>query len=85
MPKPRWGCCTKTLDLRATKTRLGYVECTHKEVSKLKSIDIALSKKGLVSRENIMAIGDGYNDIEMLKGAKLGVAMGNAVEEVKKI
>jgi hydroxymethylpyrimidine pyrophosphatase-like HAD family hydrolase len=60
------------------------VECTHKDVSKLNSIDRVLSKKWLV-RENLMAIGDGYNDIEMIKGAKLGFAMGNAVEEVKKI
>ena len=31
-----------------------------------------------------MAFGDGGNDIEMLKCAKIGVAMGNSAEEVKK-
>jgi Cof subfamily protein (haloacid dehalogenase superfamily) len=36
-----------------------------------------------VAPENIMAIGDGENDIEMLKLAGLGVAMGNAAAEVK--
>ncbi|KIO55507.1 hypothetical protein B4064_3758 [Caldibacillus thermoamylovorans] len=32
-----------------------------------------------------MAIGDNFNDMDMLKYAGLGVAMGNAPEEVKKI
>ena len=33
--------------------------------------------------EEIMAFGDHYNDIEMLKGVGIGVAMGNAKIEVK--
>ena len=35
------------------------------------------------SKEACMAFGDGGNDIEMLKFAKVGVAMGNASSEVK--
>ncbi|TWT09880.1 Cof-type HAD-IIB family hydrolase [Streptococcus sp. sy004] len=35
--------------------------------------------------ENIMALGDGNNDLEMLAYAGLGVAMGNATEQVKAI
>ncbi len=35
--------------------------------------------------ENIIAFGDGENDIEMLKFAGIGVAMGNASDEVKAI
>lgn len=34
--------------------------------------------------ENTMAFGDGENDIEMLKYAAIGIAMGNAQENVKK-
>jgi uncharacterized protein in pdhA 5'region (fragment) len=30
-----------------------------------------------------VAFGDGSNDVEMLKEAGMGVAMGNAVEELK--
>lgn len=37
-----------------------------------------------ISREEIMAFGDAGNDIEMLKYAGIGVAMGNAGENVKK-
>lgn len=36
-----------------------------------------------IHREEIMAIGDGDNDIAMIKAAGLGIAMGNAEEEVK--
>ena len=32
-----------------------------------------------------MAIGDGENDLEMLKQCKNSVAMGNAINEVKEI
>lgn len=37
-----------------------------------------------LSRDEAIAFGDGYNDIEMLKTVGTGVAMGNANEEVKR-
>ena len=37
-----------------------------------------------IAREETMAFGDGGNDIPMLAYAGIGVAMGNASEEVKK-
>ena len=36
-------------------------------------------------RENTIACGDGYNDISMVKYAGIGVAMENAVDEVKQV
>lgn len=36
-----------------------------------------------IAREEIMACGDGSNDLEMVKQAGIGVAMSNAVDEVK--
>lgn len=38
-----------------------------------------------IKEHNVMAIGDGTNDIEMIKGSGLGIAMGNAKDEVKVI
>lgn len=38
-----------------------------------------------IRREELMAFGDHYNDITMIGYAGLGVAMGNAEEDVKKI
>ncbi len=50
-----------------------------------KSIGIqhVIEKLG-IKREEMMAFGDGQNDIDMLQFAGIGVAMGNASEEVKK-
>ena len=36
-----------------------------------------------VSNDEIIACGDGYNDLSMIKFAGLGVAMANAQNEVK--
>ncbi|MCF0238074.1 MAG: HAD family hydrolase [Sphaerochaetaceae bacterium] len=38
-----------------------------------------------ISISSIMAIGDDYNDIEMLKEAGLGIAMANSVQEAKDV
>ena len=35
------------------------------------------------SRENLIAIGDHNNDLTMVKGAKIGIAMGNGIDELK--
>ena len=35
--------------------------------------------------ENTYAFGDGHNDIEMLKRVSTGVAMGNSVDDLKKV
>ncbi len=40
-------------------------------------------KKG-IKRENVIAFGDNYNDIEMIEFAGVGVAMENGEEELKK-
>ena len=38
-----------------------------------------------IDKEEIIAFGDNYNDISMLEYVGMGVAMGNAEEDVKKI
>lgn len=53
-----------------------------------KGIDKALSLAGMlekigVSREEMIAIGDGFNDLSMIKYAGLGIAMANAQDVVK--
>lgn len=52
--------------------------------SKGKSM-LALLREMQISPENVMAIGDGENDVEMLKFAGLGVAVGNASEMTKRV
>jgi Cof subfamily protein (haloacid dehalogenase superfamily) len=51
-----------------------------------KAIGMEVLRKTLdIKRENIYAIGDSTNDIEMLEYAQVGIAMGNGKEELKKV
>ncbi len=49
---------------------------------KSKGIQLFMDNAG-ITRDEIMAFGDGENDIDMLKFAGIGVAMGNASDTVK--
>ncbi|MFD1775269.1 Cof-type HAD-IIB family hydrolase [Paenibacillus rhizophilus] len=49
--------------------------------SKAKGMEAMLNRLG-ISREESVAFGDGLNDKEMLESAGLGIAMGNAHEEL---
>ena len=50
--------------------------------SKGKRLAQWVADQGL-SMQNVVAFGDNYNDLSMLEAAGTGVAMGNAVDEVK--
>lgn len=57
-------------------------------VDSMASKAIAIEKLGEVydiKREEVIAIGDSYNDISMLEYAGMGIAMDNAPDDIKKI
>ena len=60
--------------------RLGMV--MHKDATKAKAV-IALAKYWGISQSEIVAFGDDLYDIDMLSYAGIGVAMENALDEVK--
>ncbi|NNE98917.1 MAG: HAD family phosphatase [Pyrinomonadaceae bacterium] len=51
------------------------------DTSKATAIEILASKHGL-TEENVMVIGDNFNDLEMLEYARTAVVMGNADESL---
>ncbi|MGB5554242.1 MAG: HAD-IIB family hydrolase, partial [Flavobacteriaceae bacterium] len=59
------------------------IEISPKTVSKLSAISYVLAKDETL--EDVIAFGDNYNDIEMLKNVGCGVAVANARDEVKAI
>lgn len=59
-----------------------YIEIVRPGVSKARAMLALAEKRGIVPGE-IMALGDSGNDVEMLRAAGLGVAMGNAIPAVK--
>ncbi len=61
-----------------------FLEVTKKGVDKGITL-LKLAEKLQIKREEIICIGDSFNDISMLKIAGLSVAVSNAKEEVKEI
>jgi Cof subfamily protein (haloacid dehalogenase superfamily) len=74
---------TRTIDLNIYPSKPTYLEIMPSKASKTFAISI-LQNKFNIDKSEIIAIGDNYNDIDMLEYAGLGIAMGNAPEDVKK-
>jgi len=71
-------------DFSVMRSKPFFVEFTKKGVTKGTSISHLIQKYG-IKREEVMAIGDSYNDQEMITFAGLGVAMGNAPDDIKEL
>lgn len=72
-----------TFEMKNNNSDIKWIEIVRKDVSKYQAIK-TVAKKEKISINNIISFGDNYNDLDMLKKSKYGVAMGNAIEEVKK-
>ncbi len=66
----------------AARWHPAFADCIHKGTSKATGIDAICHYYGIELKDT-MAVGDGGNDIAMLRHAGIGVAMGNASDEVK--
>lgn len=60
-----------------------FLELVPLGIDKARSLSVLLNHVEL-TREEMVAIGDGYNDLSMIEFAGMGVAMGNAQEPVRK-
>ena len=60
------------------------MEIMPKGVNKGKALETICDMNDF-SMENVLAFGDSQNDISMLEKAGIGVAMGNALKEVKEM
>lgn len=68
--------------LYVTQSSFDLIEFLHPEVSKGRALQEIAADLG-IAPEEVVAIGDNHNDLGMLRFAGLGVAMGNAHDEVK--
>lgn len=68
--------------LNIYKSQPRYLEVMTLQASKTKAIEFLIAKYGIQQNE-IVAIGDNYNDKGMIVFAGAGVAMGNAPDEIK--
>lgn len=72
----------QTLGLECEWSWHDQVDIAREGNSKGKRLAQWVASQGL-SMQDVIAFGDNYNDLSMLEAAGTGVAMGNAVEEVK--
>ncbi|MCL4425368.1 MAG: Cof-type HAD-IIB family hydrolase [Firmicutes bacterium] len=61
-----------------------FLEIMHRDISKARSLSLVAGHLG-IEREDVLAIGDSYNDLEMLEYAGLGVAIKGAPREVQAV
>ncbi len=73
-----WSAVTSS---EATGSVTHLLEVFGKNVSKWSMLETYLN--GSFNKDRVVAIGDGLNDIELLKGAGLSIAMENATDFVK--
>lgn len=61
-----------------------YSEISSKDVNKWTAIEFLINALG-IKKEEVIAIGDNVNDIPMIQGAGLGIAMENSAPSIKEI
>ena len=74
-----------SLDLHSVSYVIGWsawLDITPEGVTKASALDDLCRLKG-INPKDVLAIGDGYNDMEMLQWAGRGVAIGDAPDSVK--
>ena len=71
--------------LHLYRSKNTYIEIAPKAISKKSAIEHLITNEFDLNFEDVMSFGDNYNDIEMLKASGLGIAVGNAKDEVKKV
>ena len=69
-------------DFCVTSSKAHFLEFVHPEASKGVALAFLADYYG-IKQEEVMAIGDSHNDVEMIRYAGWGVAVANAVEQVR--
>lgn len=69
-------------ELSVMRSKPFFLEFTEAGVTKGTSLNHLIGKLG-ITREEVIAMGDSYNDLAMIEFAGLGVVMGNAPDDIK--
>ena len=71
--------------VHAYRSKDTYLEIAPRAISKATALELLLEKHFGIALDEVMAFGDNYNDIDMLQAVGMGIAVGNAREEVKAV
>jgi Cof subfamily protein (haloacid dehalogenase superfamily) len=72
-------------ELYLTKSVANFFEATHPQANKGVAVQYLAEEMLGLTAANVMAIGDNFNDVEMLQYAGIGVAMAESPDAVKAI
>lgn len=73
-------------DIILYRSKPTYIEISHRSISKKTAIETLINHRyPNITIDNVIAFGDNYNDVEMLKAVGLGIAVANANDHVLKI
>ncbi|CAL67318.1 Cof-type HAD-IIB family hydrolase [Christiangramia forsetii] len=72
-------------ELHLYRSKPTYIEIAPKAISKLTAVQHLLDNHFRIPLSQSMAFGDNYNDVEMIRGVGMGIAVGNAKPEVLEI
>ena len=72
-------------DLHVYRSRPTYLEIAPKTVSKATALKLLMKERFNTDLSHVMAFGDNYNDVDMIRESGLGIAVGNAIQEVKDV
>jgi Cof subfamily protein (haloacid dehalogenase superfamily) len=72
-------------EIHVYRSRDTYIEIAPRAISKASGLALILKKHYDIDLSEVMAFGDNYNDIDLLSAAGMGIAVGNARDEVKAV
>lgn len=72
-------------ELHTYRSKDTYLEVAPRAISKATALELLLQNRFGISLHEVIAFGDNYNDIDMLQAVGMGVAVGNARDEVKAV
>ncbi|WP_417887375.1 HAD family hydrolase [Zunongwangia sp.] len=72
-------------ELNFYRSNKNYLEIADKKISKFSAIQHLLENHYKLTTEDTIAFGDNYNDVEMVGGVGMGIAVSNARQEVKDV
>lgn len=71
--------------LHLYRSKPTYLEIAPRKISKLTAIEHLLKNHYQIPLSQTIAFGDNYNDVEMIKGVGMGIAVGNAKPDVLEV
>ena len=72
-------------EIHIYRSKTTYLEIAPKSISKATALSVVMNKLFNTDLSGVMAFGDNYNDVELIRAVGRGIAVGNAIPEVKAV